>query len=43
MKGVVVGAPHGGSPSLSATLAHALSDRIGAGFVAQPMVLSRTG
>jgi hypothetical protein len=33
MKGVVVGAPHGGSPAVSAILAHALSDRIGAGLV----------
>jgi hypothetical protein len=34
MKGIVVGAPHGGSPSESATLARTVSDRIGAGFVA---------
>jgi hypothetical protein len=33
MKGVVVGAPHGGSPAVSAILAHALSDRTGAGLV----------
>jgi hypothetical protein len=33
MEGVVVGAPDGGLPSVSATLAHALSDRTGAGLV----------
>jgi hypothetical protein len=33
MKGVVVGAPHGASRSASATLAQAVSDRTGAGFV----------
>jgi hypothetical protein len=33
MKGIVVGAPHGASSAVSATLAHALSDRTGAGFV----------
>jgi hypothetical protein len=33
MEGVVVGAPDGGLPSVSATPAHALSDRTGAGLV----------